>query len=126
MGFVVSGTVSKVGDAPSRRSTPEMPDGNRRAQSIVAAALKRHVNLPWSGTFHAIGARLLREYAYRVELKPSFTIHDRGDSADLMDIVRHDLGYPETEKRFPRKVACLAIYSHAVNSQAKLSRREAI
>jgi DNA helicase-2/ATP-dependent DNA helicase PcrA len=36
--------------------------------------------LAWSGTFHAIGARLLREYALQIGLDRSFTIHDREDS----------------------------------------------
>ena len=57
--------------------------------------------LDWSGTFHAIGARLLREYAADIGVDPAFTIHDREDSADLMNLVRHDLGFSQTEKRFP-------------------------
>ena len=45
---------------------------------------------------------------------------DRGDAADLMDVVRHRLGFSKTEKRFPRKDTCLGIYSHRVNSQRPL------
>ncbi len=59
--------------------------------------------ISWSGTFHAIGARLLREYAERIGLDRAFTIHDREDSADLLNLIRHDLGYSTTEKRFPGK-----------------------
>jgi superfamily I DNA/RNA helicase len=64
--------------------------------------------LAWSGTFHAIGARLLREYALQVGLDTAFTIHDREDSADLINLVRHDLGFSKMEKRFPmnRDVSC--------------------
>ena len=65
--------------------------------------------LAWSGTFHAIGARLLREYAEQIGLDRSFTIHDREDSADLMNLIRHDLGFSRTEQRFPAKGTCLAI-----------------
>src|ERR1039457_5676464 len=43
---------------------------------------------PWSGTYHGIGARLLRDFAGSIGLSPSFTIHDREDSADLMNLVR--------------------------------------
>ena len=71
--------------------------------------------LTWAGTFHAIGARLLREYAPRIGLEPTFTIHDREDSADQMNLVRHDLGLSAKESRFPTKATCLAIYSRAVN-----------
>jgi DNA helicase-2/ATP-dependent DNA helicase PcrA len=76
--------------------------------------------MAWAGTFHAIGARLLREYAEAIGLGPAFTIHDREDSADLMNLVRHDLGFSKTEKRFPTKGTCLAIYSRAVNGELPL------
>jgi DNA helicase-2/ATP-dependent DNA helicase PcrA len=73
--------------------------------------------LSWAGTFHGIGARLLREYADQVGLDPAFTIHDREDSADLMNVVRHELGFSSTESRFPTKGTCLAIYSRCVNAE---------
>nr|WP_249159282.1 ATP-dependent helicase [Bradyrhizobium jicamae] len=76
--------------------------------------------LSWAGTFHGIGARLLREYAERIGLEPAFTIHDREDSADLMNLVRHDLGLSRTESRFPTKGTCLAIYSRCVNAETAI------
>src|SRR5262249_8848912 len=78
--------------------------------------------IAWSGTFHAIGARLLRDFAQSIGLDPAFTIHDREDSADLMNLVRHRLGLSEQEQRFPLKATCLAIYSKAVNSGQALDR----
>jgi DNA helicase II / ATP-dependent DNA helicase PcrA len=77
--------------------------------------------LPWGGTFHAIGARLLRDYAAQIGVDPAFTIHDREDSADLMNLVRHDLGFSAKESRFPTKATCLAIYSRAVNAEEDLA-----
>jgi len=76
--------------------------------------------IPWSGTFHGVGARLLREYAGRVGLEPTFTIHDREDSADLMNLARHELGCPSRDKRFPLKGTCLAVYSSVVNTGGSL------
>ena len=76
--------------------------------------------LNWSGTFHAIGARLLREYALDIGLANTFTIHDREDSGDLMNLVRHDLGLSNTDKRFPMKGTCLSIYSRVDNAEAPL------
>src|SRR6516165_2238535 len=71
----------------SRRAALEM---TARVKRITGAAVGiAALDLPWAGTFHAIGARILREYAYRIGLKPSFTILDRSDAADLMDVVRH-------------------------------------
>ncbi len=110
----------------SRRAALEM---TRRAEKVVAEALANgngsaavtgRLNLPWSGTFHAIGNRFIRQYASRLGLDPAFNVLDRGDAADLMDLVRHRQGLSKTEKRFPRKDTCLAIYSHRVNTQGSL------
>jgi DNA helicase-2/ATP-dependent DNA helicase PcrA len=76
--------------------------------------------LTWAGTFHAIRAKLLREYAGQIGLDPGFTIHDREDSADLMNLIRHELGFSKTESRFPTKGTCLAVYSRAVNAEMPL------
>ena len=76
--------------------------------------------LVWAGTFHSIAARLLRDYADRIGLDAEFVIHDREDSADLMNLVRNDLDLSRLERRFPTKGTCLAIYSRAVNAQADL------
>ena len=101
----------------SRRAALEM---TRRARRIVGAAVAGDVRLPWSGTFHAIANRLLRIHAARIGLEPSFSVLDRSDAADLMDMARHELGFSKTERRFPRKDTCLAIYSHVVNSKNNL------
>ena len=79
------------------------------------------VRLPWSGTFHSIANRLIRRHAAAVGLDASFSVLDRGDAADLMDVLRHELGFSKADKRFPRKDTCLAIYSHRVNTQRPLA-----
>jgi DNA helicase-2/ATP-dependent DNA helicase PcrA len=76
--------------------------------------------LLWAGTFHSIGNRLLRHYARHISLEPSFTVVDRSDSADLLDELRAQLGFAAKDQRFPRKDACLAIYSMRVNTQRTL------
>ncbi|RWK61152.1 ATP-dependent helicase [Mesorhizobium sp.] len=106
----------------SRRAASEMA---RRVERIAGEVLSRDASiitdaLSWAGTFHGIGARLLRDYALEIGLDPAFTIHDREDSADLMNLARHELGFSKTEDRFPTKGTCLAIYSRAVNAQAPL------
>ena len=107
----------------SRRAADEMVRrvGHVLSRAQDARGRRRKVELPWAGTFHSIGARLLREYAERIGLNESFTIHDRGDSEDLLAIVRHELGLSETKNRFPTKGTCLAIYSRTVNSGERLS-----
>ncbi|PXW26578.1 DNA helicase-2 / ATP-dependent DNA helicase PcrA [Paraburkholderia caballeronis] len=106
----------------SRRAAQEMTRRVARIASGVprAAAALAH-GLTWAGTFHGVGARLLREYADRIGLAPGFTINDREDSADLMNLVRHELGLSAKEKRFPSKSTCLAIYSRVVNTGEPLA-----
>src|SRR5882762_5084763 len=112
----------------TRRAAQEMI---RRTQSIVAEVMSdrgragdRSVvsRLQWSGTFHSVGNRILRLYAKHLGLDPNFTVLDRADAADLMDVVRHELGFSAKDKRFPRKDACLAIYSYRVNTRLSLKQ----
>jgi DNA helicase-2/ATP-dependent DNA helicase PcrA len=108
----------------SRRAATEM---TRRVEGIAGRIIGDGVHnlseaLSWAGTFHAVGARLLREYAHDIGLDQDFTIYDREDSADLLNLVRHDLGFSKTKKRFPAKGTCLAIYSRVVNSEDPLDK----
>ncbi len=104
----------------SRRAADEM---KRRAERIAARAFGEGAaaTLAWAGTFHAIGARLLREHADQLGLDVSFSILDREDAADLMGVIRHDLGLSATRERFPTKATCLEVYSRVVNSQLPLA-----
>jgi DNA helicase II / ATP-dependent DNA helicase PcrA len=74
----------------------------------------------WGGTYHAIATRLLHRFGKSVGLPPQFTVHDRGDSEDLLNVVRTDLNLAKTDKRFPKKGTCMAIYSRCVNAREKL------
>ena len=107
----------------SRRAAAEMAlrVGRVLHGALGYAATQRAPSLPWAGTFHGIGARLLRELAPRIGLAENFTIQDRGDSEDLMGLTRHELQFAQTHKRFPLKATCLAIYSRVLNSQAPLA-----
>jgi DNA helicase-2/ATP-dependent DNA helicase PcrA len=105
----------------SRRAAAEMTRRVARiAGKLGGNSSVMSDGLLWAGTFHAIGARLLREYAPRIGLDPAFTIHDREDSADLMNLVRHEQGFSKTERRFPAKGTCVAIYSRCVNAEKSL------
>ena len=57
--------------------------------------------MPWLGTFHAIGAKMLRRHAELVGLQSNFTILDTDDQLRLMKqlIVAADLD----EKRWPAR-----------------------
>src|SRR6202035_2626341 len=112
----------------TRRAAQEMI---KRTQGIVAEVMSdrgkagdRSVvsRLQWSGTFHSVGSRILRLYAKHLGLDPNFTVLDRADAADFMDVIRHELGFSSKDKRFPRKDACLAIYSYRVNTRLSLKQ----
>ncbi|HEY9010290.1 MAG TPA: ATP-dependent helicase [Devosia sp.] len=106
----------------SRRAAAEMTRRVERIAGQVMGTTSGAVAdaLTWSGTFHGIGARLLREFAQQIGLDPAFTIHDREDSADLLNLIRHEMGLSEAKTRFPAKGTCLAIYSRVVNAEADL------
>lgn len=106
----------------SRRAAAEM---TRRVGRIARKVMGDGAGavtdaLSWAGTFHGLGARLLRDHADQIGLDPAFTIHDREDAADLMNLVRHELGFSKTQARFPAKGTCLSIYSRCVNAQTPI------
>lgn len=109
----------------SRRAAHEMA---QRAGRLLhrAAGLPASVaapQLPWCGTFHGIGARLLREEARHVGLAEGFTVLDRADAEDLLALVRQQQGLAQTtgRLRFPLAGTCLAIHSRCVNTQQPLA-----
>src|SRR5262249_29016213 len=65
-------------------------------------------------------ARVCRQSRRALGRHGAFQTPDREDSADLMNLIRHDLGFSKTDKRFPAKATCLAIYSRAVNAECAL------
>lgn len=109
----------------SRRAAQELAE---RARRIVAARLREggaepggEAALSWIGTFHSVANRLLRSQSRAIGLEPDFTIMDRGDAADMLDLLRHRMGFSRTEKRFPHKGTCVDIYSRCVNGQLELA-----
>src|SRR5215831_7077855 len=46
----------------------------------------------WISTFHSLGARLLRQYADRLELDRNFTIYDQTDRARVVKMALEDAG----------------------------------
>jgi len=112
----------------TRRAAQEM---TRRVENIVLASVRQSSaqqlsplpsgGLPWSGTFHSIANRLLRRFAHNLGLDPGFSVLDRGDAADMLDVVRHEQKLTKKARRFPKKDTCLAIYSRCVNTQRPLA-----
>jgi len=111
----------------TRRAAAEML---RRVDELLTQQTRKKAEGPiqptgagkkvWGGTFHAVSSRLLRMYGKATGLPPDFTIHDRSDSEDLMNVLRTERGLSKTDKRFPKKRTCMAIYSYCVNAQRPL------
>src|SRR5919204_1995087 len=99
----------------SRRAAREML---ARAGQLAEADGARRV---WGGTFHAVANRLLRQHGRAVGLRAGFTVLDQGDNADLLGLIRHELGLGERGRRFPKKDTLASIYSRVVNAQERLS-----
>jgi len=66
----------------------------------------------WLGTFHGIGARLLRRFGEAVGVRKDFVIYDEDDARRLMARVLADLQVPE--RRFPVRQV-LAVIDRAKN-----------
>ena len=120
----------------SRRAAAEM---GRRAGRLLHQALGLPTSapppvLPWCGTFHSVGARLLRDDAPRIGLAQGFTVLDRADAQDLMALTRQSLGLAApadgdgsggptgqmSQARFPLAPTCLAILSRCINTRVPL------
>src|SRR6516165_5899986 len=75
-----------------------------RVGQMVGQAVE---GMPWLGTFHSIGVKILRRHAELVGLKPDFTILDVDDQIrllkQLLDAEKID------EKRWPARVLALLI-----------------
>ncbi len=108
----------------TRRAAGELlrrTDGILRRAGLGASAADR----VWGGTFHAIAARLLRRHAEALGLPNDFSIHDRADAEDLLDVVRRSLGLGEdgasrSGGRFPKKGTLMDVYSRSVNARMRI------
>ncbi|HEU5224308.1 MAG TPA: UvrD-helicase domain-containing protein, partial [Actinomycetota bacterium] len=95
----------------TRRAAREMLS---RAEQLTGG---RALGRVWGGTFHATANRLLRLHGGALGVPPGFTVLDRTDTADLMDLIRGELGFGQGERRFPRKDTLADVYSRTVNSR---------
>ena len=97
----------------TRKSAQEML---HRAGLLIGSRSER----VFGGTFHSVANALLRQHGRAIGIEPSFTILDRGDSEDLINLLRAEHGLSEKEKRFPRKGTIAEIFSKCVNTLQSL------
>jgi DNA helicase-2/ATP-dependent DNA helicase PcrA len=93
----------------TRKSAQEM----MKRASIVLDERCRRIK---GGTFHSFANLTLRRFAEKLGFDPSFTILDRGDAEDLLNVVRNELGHNTKDKRFPKKRTLLNVISKSTNT----------
>jgi DNA helicase-2/ATP-dependent DNA helicase PcrA len=104
----------------TRRAAEEML---RRASLLIDSRCTQVAG----GTFHSFANLVLREFGRRIDLSPSFTIMDRPDSEDAIQLLRTEMGLNYKDRRFPRKQTVAEIFSMSLNKQttvAELLERE--
>lgn len=83
----------------------------------VADLLGTQLLALWGGTFHAIGARILRVHAETLGYRRDFTILDRDDARDLIKACVADAGIETKGTHFPKPEVLNEIYSLALNTR---------
>ena len=68
------------------------------------------------GTFHGFAHQVLRRYGTRLGYSPQFTILDRGDSEDLINLAKKQLGFGKSDKRFPKKSTIASVIGKGINT----------
>jgi DNA helicase-2/ATP-dependent DNA helicase PcrA len=74
----------------------------------------------WGGTFHSVGARLLRRHAELLGYHENFSILDEADQRDLLRLCTTDLDIPVEPKRFPSPRVLASLFSLQVNTREPL------
>ena len=92
----------------TRRAAQEML---RRAEQLVGEQSRAVAG----GTFHSFANTVLRRYGTSIGLQPNFTILDRADMEDVINLIRTRMSLASKERRFPKKRTLAEIISMARN-----------
>jgi DNA helicase-2/ATP-dependent DNA helicase PcrA len=82
----------------------------------VSDLLGHELRALWGGTFHSIGARILRLHAGLLGYQRDFTILDRDDAKDLIKACLADAKIDKKDKHFPKPDVLNEIFSLAANT----------
>ena len=80
----------------------------------------------WIHTFHAFGARLLRQHGLAIGIKPDFLIYDQDDQKKLVQLAMEELGLESDKTKAPMYAAIISrakddlldAESYLINSEA--------
>ena len=97
----------------TRRAAQEMLS---RAERLVGDSSRAVAG----GTFHSFANIVLRRYGSAIGIQPNFTILDRSDMEDVINLIRTRMGLASKERRFPKKNTLAEMISMARNKARKL------
>ena len=87
----------------------------------VSDLLGHELRALWGGTFHSIGARVLRLHAAALGYQRDFTILDRDDARDLIKACLLDAKIDTRDKHFPKADVLNEIFSLAANTHQTIA-----
>jgi ATP-dependent DNA helicase UvrD/PcrA len=97
----------------TRRAAQEML---RRVEHLVGERTRAVAG----GTFHSFANLTLRRFGAAIDLRPNFTILDRSDMEDVVNLLRTRMGFGSRERRFPKKGTIVGAISMARNKRREL------
>jgi len=105
----------------TNKAAQEMKERVAEIMGTTASSSVERKGLPWSGTFHHIAFRILRQYAAVLGYQNNFTILDSEDSRDLLKLCLKGEGVDRKAKRFPNAKVINGMISYARNASLSLS-----
>jgi DNA helicase II / ATP-dependent DNA helicase PcrA len=83
----------------------------------VADLLGNELSALWGGTFHSIGARILRRHANLLGYQQDFNIMDREDAKDLLNACIGEAEIDVKATRFPKAEVLGDVFSMSLNTE---------
>ncbi len=99
----------------TRRAAEEMLQRVERLVGVSSRAVG-------GGTFHSFANGVLRRFGAQIGLRPNFTILDRSDMEDAINLIRTRMGLQSRERRFPKKSTLAEVISMARNKARELEQ----
>jgi len=95
----------------------------KAAQEMLTRAvhlLNRPLGQVMGGTFHSVCYLWLRQFGEQAGYPHGFTVMDRSDQADLLQMLKERLGFKQLTAPFPRKETLAEIFGATVNKDLSL------
>ncbi|MDD5141760.1 MAG: ATP-dependent helicase [Verrucomicrobiales bacterium] len=97
---------------------------NKAAGEMIRRVKELGLDFPpiWGGTFHSIGARILRTHADVIGYQRDFTILDRDDAKDLIKACIAEVKIETKDTHFPKPDVLNEVFSFAANTHQPIEQ----